>query len=192
MTWAIGNGESRTNINVDLLEGYKVGCNAIARDYYVDTIVCVDRRMVQEAIDTNFPNVILTRKDWIDRFSMYRNIKLVPKLPYKGNERADEPFHWGSGPYAVLEATKHSNRIKLLGFDLYSNTDNVNNIYKDTSNYDASSKRSVDPRYWIHQIGKIFECFPTKKFVIYQNQDWKIPKAWKHTNVSLDNISNIV
>lgn len=192
MTWAIGNGESRTSINVDLLEGYKVGCNAIARDYHVDILVCVDRRMVQEAIDTNFPNVILTRKDWIDRFSMYRNIKLVPKLPYKGNERADEPFHWGSGPYAVLEAAKHSNRIKLLGFDLYSRTGQVNNIYKDTQNYDVSSKNPIDPRYWIHQVARIFESYPTKRFIIYQEDNWKMPKAWKYPNVSLDKISNIV
>ena len=36
MTWAIGNGESRTQIDINNLNGMKVGCNAIQRDYIVD------------------------------------------------------------------------------------------------------------------------------------------------------------
>ena len=48
--WAIGNGESRTPINIDKLEGPKVGCNAIYRDYSLDYLVCVDKRMMDEAI----------------------------------------------------------------------------------------------------------------------------------------------
>ena len=34
-----------------------------------------------------------------------------------------------------------------------------NNIYKDTKSYDAKDKNAVDPRYWIHQISKVFEWF---------------------------------
>ena len=51
--WAIGNGESRTTINIDKLYGPTVGCNAVHRDYYTDHLVCVDRRMVKEAITSN-------------------------------------------------------------------------------------------------------------------------------------------
>ena len=50
MTWAIGNGESRVGIDINNLKGFKVGCNAIVRDYTVDCLVCVDRRMVTEAL----------------------------------------------------------------------------------------------------------------------------------------------
>lgn len=190
MTWAIGNGESRTQIDINNLKGMKVGCNAIQRDYIVDCLVCVDRRMVTEAIKNNFPNKILTRKDWIDRF-YGENVFAVPDLPYEGTERVDEPFQWGSGPYAVLQASLQSKKIKLIGFDLYSATNKINNLYKDTDNYDKSDKDAIDPRYWIHQIGKVFECFPKKKYKIYNIKDWKLPKAWQYPNVSVDNIDSL-
>ena len=193
MTWVIGNGESRTNVNIEKLQGYKIGCNAIARDYHnIDAIVCVDRRMVYEALDRNFTNKIMTRQQWIDRFTPYPNVKLVPPLPYKGIERPDEPFQWGSGPYAVLAGTQYSSTIRMVGFDLYGNEGYINNLYKDTENYDKSTKSSIDPRYWIHQIGKVFECCPKKKFIIYQKTGWELPNAWRHPNVSLDKISKIV
>ena len=69
MTWAIGNGESRATIDINNLTGIKVGCNAIVRDTVVDCLVCVDRRMVSEALERNFPNKIFTRKDWVVRFN---------------------------------------------------------------------------------------------------------------------------
>jgi len=190
MTWAIGNGESRAGIDIDSLKGIKVGCNAIVRDYTVDCLVCVDRRMVSEALDNKFANKILTRKDWLSRFPN-DNVHAVPDIPYEGTERVDEAFQWGSGPYAVLQASLQSKKIKLIGFDLYSYTKRINNMYKDTANYDPSDKGAIDPRYWIHQIGKVFECFPNKKYIIYQTPDWSLPKAWKHANVSVDTIGNL-
>jgi len=192
MTWVIGNGESRLHVDISSLKGYKIGCNAIARDYAVDALVCVDRRMVQEALDQNFQNKIMTRTEWIARFKSHPNVGLVPELPYVGTERPDEPFQWGSGPYAVLAGTAYSKKIHMLGFDLYGNNGYINNLYKDTENYDKSTKNSIDPRYWIHQIAKVFECYPRKKFIIYQHQDWRMPDAWKFSNVSLDKISKIV
>ncbi len=190
MTWAIGNGESRSNLNISNLKGLKVGCNAVVRDFVVDYLICVDRRMVAEAIEIKFPNKILTRKDWMARFP-YSNVYTVPDIPYEGKERADDPFQWGSGPYAVLQASLQSKKVKLIGFDLYSSTRKINNLYKDTENYDSSNKDAIDPRYWIHQIGKVFESFPKKKYIIYQTPDWELPKAWKYPNVSVDNIHSL-
>tara|TARA_B100001057_G_scaffold405734_1_gene418807 strand:- start:1964 stop:2404 length:441 start_codon:yes stop_codon:yes gene_type:complete len=146
--------------------------------------------MVSEAIEIKFPNKILTRKDWMARFTN-DNVCTVPDIPYEGLERVDEPFQWGSGPYAVLQASLLSKKIKLIGFDLYSNTKRINNMYKDTENYDPSDKGAIDPRYWVHQIGKVFESFPKKKYIIYQTADWELPKAWKYPNVSVDNINRL-
>ena len=81
-------------------------------------------------------------------------------------------LQWGSGP-CVLQAF-HSKKIKLIGFDLYSPTNKINNIYKDTDNYDRSDKDAIDPRYWIYQIGKVFSVFP-KKYKIYNTHDWNLP-----------------
>ena len=193
--WAIGNGESRSAIDINKLQGPKVGCNAIMRDYYTDYLVCVDRRMVEEAlnrgVNTN-GTLVYTRPDWYPRYKTLK-VREVPPLPYKGEQRWDEPFQWGSGPYAVLIAAAFAKEreVNLIGFDLWSTTKQVNNIYKDTPHYDPADKRAVDPRYWIHQIGMVFECFPKIKFTIYQESDWKLPQAWNYPNVLVDKISNI-
>jgi len=191
--WVIGNGESRSNIYIDQLQDKKVGCNAILRDFHVDHLVCVDRRMVEEALAHSVNTkgtTVYTRPDWYTRYKTLK-VREVPSLPYKGNERWDEPFQWGSGPYAVLLGAKLSDEVDLLGFDLWSSTDTINNIYKDTQNYDSGDKRPVDPRYWIHQIGMVFECFPKVQFTIYQELGWELPKAWIHPNVMVDTLSNI-
>lgn len=192
--WAIGNGESRKDINLELLHGPKVGCNAIYRDYYTDYLVCVDRRMMKEALSAGANTqgtLVYTRPDWYDQFRTL-HVREVPELPYKGTERWDEPFQWGSGPYAVLIGAMYTKlkEVKLIGFDLVSKTKTVNNIYKGTPNYDDTDKRAVDPRYWVHQIGMVFECFPKIKFTIYQD-NWDLPKAWNYPNVVVDKISNI-
>jgi len=191
--YVFGNGESRTSVNIDNLSGIKVGCNAIYRDYSMDHLICVDRRMVQEALsnNTNQHSYIYTRHDWISQFDATR-LRTVPKLPYNGSERWDEPFQWGSGPYAVLLAAKLCKKatVHLVGFDLHSNTPTVNNVYKDTDNYDSSDKRAVDPRYWIHQIGMIFTYYTKINFVVH-NDNFELPKAWIHPNVLLDTISSL-
>lgn len=193
--YAIGNGESRSDIDINKLYGIKIGCNAILREFKVDHLICCDRRMVQEAIQAeyNSHSCVYTRSDWINQFSHHQQIKELPALPYTGNQRYDDPFHWGSGPYAVLLAANLANdeSVKLIGFDLYGNDRLVNNLYKDTTNYSAAQSRSVDPSYWIAQIAKVFEIFENQQFIIYQTTNWSSPKAWIRPNVELDNISNI-
>ena len=130
----IGNGESRADVDINKVKGTKIGCNAILRDYQVEHLICVDRKMVREAINKKYKSNIYTRNDWIDEFKAY-GIMTVPELPYKGTERPDEPFQWGSGPYAVLLACTMGNDIRLVGFDLHSKSKYMNNIYKDTTNY---------------------------------------------------------
>ena len=189
----IGNGESRTGIDIDAIDSIKIGCNAIHRDFKVNHLVCVDRRMVTEAIEqgANEHSLIYTRENWVNNYKEHKRIRTVPLLPYVGSDRWDEPFQWGSGPYAVLLGAKLSEDVNLLGFDLHSNTKTVNNIYKSTPNYDNADKRAVDPSYWIHQIGKIFDLYRKRNFTIYQKDNWQLPKAWNYPNVKVDTISSL-
>lgn len=193
--FVFGNGESRSRVNIEKIDDIKVGCNAIMRDFRMNHLVCVDRRMVLEAVENkvNEHSLVYTRSEWHKHFKDYKRLRVVPDLPYVGNQRWDDPFHWGSGPYAVLLAAKlcKTQHVKLLGFDLYSKNDKVNNIYKDSNNYDSSDKRPVDPRYWIHQISKTFEIYSNTKFTIFTEDNWQLPKSWKKSNVAVDNISNI-
>ena len=189
----IGNGESRKDIDISAFNETKVGCNAIVRDFFVNHLVCVDRRMVEEVLQLSSFDKIYTRQDWINSYTSNKNVTTVPKLPYNGTERWDEPFQWGSGPYAVLLSAKlcKGPTVRLVGFDLHSATSTVNNVYKDTSNYDPADKNAVDPRYWVHQINKVFEWFPQLHFKIYQKEDWILPNSWQKDNVSLDNLDNL-
>jgi hypothetical protein len=190
----IGNGESRKDIDINAIPGIKVGCNAIFRDYTnIDHIICVDKRMVSEAIKAgaNVRSNIYTREDWLHRFPKNQKIRQVPKLWYEGTKRADEPFQWGSGPYAVLLAAKHDKVVNMLGFDLYGSAGKTNNIYKNTANYNTADKRAVDQRYWIHQIAKIFEHYKKTEFNFY-NDNFEMPEQWKcYVNLNLYKINKI-
>ena len=190
----IGNGESRHGIDLESLEYTKIGCNAILRDTKVDHLVCVDKPMLREAVDAQYHHTakVYTRKNLFEHYRLEKNIRIVPDLSYAGSERPDDPIHWGSGPYAVLLAAKlTTDDIHLLGFDLYGVDNKVNNIYKDTANYALAHKSAVDPRYWIYQIGKVFECFPNTQFVIHQDKNWQLPKSWKQPNIMVDCIDNL-
>ena len=189
----IGNGESRKDIDISAFNETKVGCNAIVRDFFVNHLVCVDRRMVEEVLQFSSFDKIYTRQDWINSYTSNKNVTTVPKLLEDGTKRWDEPFQWGSGPYAVLLSAKlcKGPTVRLVGFDLHSATNTVNNLYKDTSNYDPADKNAVDPKYWVHQISKVFEWFPQLHFKIYQKEDWILPNSWQKDNVSLDNLDNL-
>lgn len=190
-TFVIGNGESRSPINLNKLRGYKIGCNAIFRDYHVDSLVCVDKRLAKEATDNpdTIESKIYVREKWYHYFRKIqknKNIHTVPELPYQGHTRPDNPDHWGSGPYAVLLGSQSECKtIFLLGFDLYGKRGKVNNVYKNTPNYAPSSRREVDHSYWVYQIQKVFQINKDKKFIIVNSDNWELPAAWNQKNTKL-------
>lgn len=179
--WVVGNGQSRESVALNQIKDLIIGCNAIHRDHTCSEYVAVDQRMVDEILrnelNDNVP--IYTREDWIERYSDYQNVKKLPPLPFTGKNKADHPFHWNSGPYAVLVAAlKEPQEIHLLGFDLWSKTSFVNNLYKNTANYAKHDTRRVSPDFWIYQLGKVFLHFEHIHFIQHQIKDWMIPKPW--------------
>ena len=128
----IGNGESRKALKIEELNLPTVGCNAIFRDIKVDHLVCCDRRMVREAIkhSNTSQSIIYSRPDWCNEFNVFP----VPDLPYVGELRQDDPWHWGTGQYALLVAVKYCvmDHIHVIGFDMKSKDGLVNNYYKDS------------------------------------------------------------
>lgn len=190
----IGNGESRKGIKLDNISCEKIGCNAIFREAKVRHIVACDRRMVQEIVRkyVNLKSGIWTRLDWKQEFGGRHNINSVPPIWYSSDQKKDQAFHWGSGPYAVYVGcilAKGDEPIDLLGFDLYSEDNKVNNIFKGTPNYDSADSHAIDPSFWIHQISKLFEKYPEKQFRIFNKDNWKMPDSWKKENVSFFNLT---
>lgn len=196
----IGNGESRRNLDLDSLkiDNILVGCNAIHRDITVDHLICCDRRMVEEAVkNPDTANTeIYVREDW---FKYYRktqklkNIKQVPELPYQGEAKRDRAEHWGSGAYALLVAAELGfDEISLIGFDLYSANNKVNNVYKGTDNYAKPDSQAVDYSYWVYQLSKVFEYFPDSTFVVLNYNNWTMPREWQKQNVRFENIEQLI
>jgi len=196
----IGNGESRSNIDLNSfkVDHILIGCNAVHRDITVDHLVCCDRRMVEEAIKNpaNARTDVYVRNDWFKyyrKIEKLKNIHIVPELPYSGELKQDKPEHWGSGGYAILlAACLEFKDIKLVGFDLYSTNNKVNNIYKGTENYAKPESHSVDHSYWVYQIAKVFKYYPESKFTIVNNSNWQMPKEWQYSNVEFETIGELI
>lgn len=190
----IGNGQSRAGFALNQIFHHTIGCNAVHRDHTCDEYVAVDTRMVDEIIrnDANAGKTIYTREDWVEKYSRYSQVKTLPKLPYIGPNKSDQPFHWNSGPYAVLVAAlKQPKQIYLLGFDLYSKTSFVNNIYKGTPNYAGAHDRRITPDFWIYQLKKIFDHFSNIEFIQVQPEGWRCPEQWKSvTNLEIKILDN--
>jgi len=188
----IGNGESRKKLNLEYYQtgSTLIGCNAIHRDMVVNHLICCDRRMAEES--TNNPDTkntkIYVRDNWYHYFRKIKknkNIEHLPQLPYQGTSKKDKPEHWGSGGYAILlGANLGFKELEIVGFDLYSTDNLVNNVYKDTNNYSNANSQSVDPSYWIYQIEQIFKYYPNTKFIIRNSPQWKLPTEWQKNNVS--------
>jgi hypothetical protein len=192
----IGNGESRKSFDLYQLEwlGTTIGTNAVHRDFHPDHLVCCDRRMVQEAVNNSYENPVYTRSDWYKQFSFWRNVRCLPELPYEGNKRQDDPWHWGSGGHALnLACNMNPEFVVMIGFDLFASNNNLfNNVYKSTENYNDASKPPTDPSYWIYQTAKLFELYPNIKFLQIQLDDWNPPKEWEDfDNFFIDNYENL-
>lgn len=189
----IGNGESRKKIILNDFQNHYdlIGCNAIFRDINVNHLVCCDNRMVKEALEhpSTDQTAIYTREKYYKehrKIFKHKNVFLLPDLPYIGKVKHDDPMHWGSGPYAVLlSCILDYEDIHLLGFDLYGINDKVNNMYKGSKNYSNQDSQSVDPAFWIYQIGKVIETYDQKNFYFYNKIDWRLPKSWQKNNVKL-------
>ena len=184
----IGNGKSRLGFDITPMKKFStvIGCNAQFRDYNFDYFVCADKHMCQEAVNTVGKNTnIYTRDRWHKEFAMWPNVKKLPDLPYSGDKRPDEPFHWGTGPYAgVLASTFKPKAIFMIGFDLWQlpGQKEDNNIYRNSKGYEYI-KRPVDPSYWIHQFAKLFEHIDSR-WIVVNRPDWKMPDEWsKNKNV---------
>ncbi len=195
----IGNGESRKPIDIQKLTGriILIGCNAIHRDAIVDHLICVDNRMVEEAvanINTSETNIYVRSSSYnlFHTVQRRKNILLVPPIPNQSTDRIDQSRNWGSGSFALLIGAQlpNVNKIYLLGFDLYGIDSFVNNLYKNTKNYSDEQSHAINPDYWINQSLKIFKLYPNKEFVIVNQSNWKIPNQWCLENVRVELIEN--
>jgi hypothetical protein len=194
----LGNGESRCCVDLNLLKDKFafIGCNGIHRDITVDHLICCDQRMIVESLknESTKNSLIYVRAMYYRQYrkiQKQKNVRLLPEVPTTGQNKRDDPTHWGSGPYAVLVASVLGfQNITLLGFDLYGNKEKVNNIYKNTTNYSKGDTRAVDHSFWLYQIQQVFLTYPETNYKIVNISDWAMPSEWKKDNITFENIDS--
>ena len=77
----------------------------------------------------------------------------------------DYPVGWSAGATATfLACQKGASEIYLLGFDLSSYVEPLNNIYKGTDNYLPASSKGFNPVNWMTQLKTVFKEFPNTQF----------------------------
>ena len=53
----------------------------------------------------------------------------------------------------------------LLGMDMYSTTDFINNLYKGTNGYLSADENSVTPQNWVIQMGRVMVKYQDIQFI---------------------------
>ena len=86
----------------------------------------------------------------------------------KSNDKVkniDFPKGWSAGATAVhLACQQGAEEVYMLGFDLSSYAEPLNNIYKDTDNYLSASAKGFNPVNWMNQLKTVFGEFPDTQF----------------------------
>ena len=82
----------------------------------------------------------------------------------KGNKR---DFGWACGASAGYVAIhrEQPKEIYLIGHDINSTNDNINNLYKSTPNYTAKENGPTPGINWIRQWKTLFDWYPDIKFI---------------------------
>ena len=78
----------------------------------------------------------------------------------------DFPVGWSAGNTALHLAAqqKDYDEIYILGFDLSSYDDSLNNIYKGTDNYLPATSKGFSSINWMNQMKTVFQEFSDKQF----------------------------
>ena len=80
-------------------------------------------------------------------------------------EGIDYPNGWCAGTTAIhLACQGEAKEIYMLGFDLSSYKNKLNNMYKGTANYLPASAKGFNPVNWIDQLNQVFNKYSDKTF----------------------------
>jgi len=159
VAFIVGNGQSRTEVNLENLVGKApiYGCNAIYRDFDKwDYLVSMDEGMVQEI------------KQAEGAFGSGTTIVPPVEMQFEPVEYSPMRRRNNTGMLAMDAAIKNgSNILYLLGIDFVLKGDiATDNVYKNTENYGPETHASQDDNY--HRI-RYLEWFarqnPNVKFV---------------------------
>jgi len=153
--FVIGNGLSRVDINLNLIQKYGMtyGCNALYRDFSPDVLVSTDDGISIEIQQSKYPitNTHYTRTPIAKSGSL--------KLPMESSGMS-------SGPNALyLAITKRHDTIYMLGLDFGSIAEKFNNVYAGTNHYKHELEQPTYSGNWVYNISRMIELNKNTKFI---------------------------
>jgi hypothetical protein len=167
--FAIGNGESREGLNLNIFRRYGplYGCNAVYRDFKMNVLVACDGPMVEDIKESGYEDEAYFRvpgKKIFDRNG-------GGTIPDRG---------WSAGPTALLLLCQSGvDIIFLIGFDMYGNGNKINNVYKGTKCYPPVNNKAISNGQWIKQKAAIFREFPDVEFYRVGCMYDEFPRIWE-------------
>jgi len=82
------------------------------------------------------------------------------------NAGPDDPG-WSSGATAMYISCKveKPKTCYLIGMDMYSTTDFINNLYKETQGYVSADESAITPQNWVVQMGRVMVRYKDIQFI---------------------------
>ena len=103
-----------------------------------------------------------------------------------GINTIDYPVGWSAGNTALhLACQEGANEVYIVGFDLSSYDEPLNNIYKGTDNYLSGDAKGFNPTNWVNQMQTVFTEYSETQFYWVD----AIHRKGEITNVKKDNVS---
>jgi len=125
-----------------------------------------DPTTLQEKIDTAIKmNPNLSVPDLIEKMEKDVGIWITYVEENDVIVPIDFPVDWSAGNTAIHLACQHgAKEIYILGFDLSSYDEPLNNLYKGTDNYLSSDAKGFNTNNWRNQMQTVFREFPDTQF----------------------------
>ena len=170
--FVLGNGKTRRQVDHTWLHqhGQLYVCNRAAQEMDYDVCVAVDKEVSMEL--QKLGHTVYTRSN-----AMHTpNAKLIQRN-----------IGWSSGPVAATIAAMNGHSyVFLIGMDLISDTDRVNNLYADTQHYKTSDSPAIPHSNWVGQIDTLMKDFPNIRFLHVNPLAGFTPEQWqRNANCSI-------
>jgi hypothetical protein len=164
----IGNGESRKEIDIDKINGIKVGCNAIYLYNSVDLICAMDSFWRDKITkETDIP--LLSRK--------YNNAFQTSLQLYNGSwEDTKCPFRGYCSGTTLLDYMLfiYKQPVYMIGFDFGYTGETVNHIYKGHRFHPRADKPAQNENIFLNQTIETAKRYPTLKIYWVNDSDFEI------------------
>jgi len=163
---AIGNGQSRLGFDLKFIANHKggllavdklqsYGCNGLYRDFAPDFLVAVGSAIIEEIANSGYTtdNIVYTNAQYLSKYP--GKFYIVPQNPTLD-----------AGALALyLACFDGHTKIYLMGYDGNQGLEPVNNVYKDTAGYPASTIMENNTLFWSKSLINVMTAYPMVDFV---------------------------